>query len=100
MVEDARELLSENVRHYRCRNNLSRRELSEKAHISEKHLASIEGGTSFVSYTSVCQIAKALDVSLSSLFYTEAEREGKEDAEQKVLEKYVDSLKAGLGKKD
>lgn len=69
------------------------------AHISEKHLASIEGGTSFISYTSVCNIANALDVSLSSLFYTEAEREGREEVEQKVILKYIDSLKADLDKK-
>lgn len=100
MVNDARELLSENVRLYRGKNKLTQHELAERTHLSDKHIASIEAGTSFISYTSVCKLAEALNVSLSSLFYTESEREGREAEDKRAIERYLDELRADLEKKD
>lgn len=63
-----------NIHDYRKLRNFSQEELAEKLDISVKHLSTIETGKVFASAELIEKLAKELNVSVSSLFYTQNEK--------------------------
>ena len=71
VVEDERDpflvALGERVRSLRARKGLTRRDLSRASDVSERHLASLEGGVGNASVLILRQIAQALDSQIDEL---------------------------------
>jgi len=59
--------LGERVRALRAKIGMTRKQLSQAARISERHLANLEGGTGNVSVLILVELAKAFDVSVPHL---------------------------------
>jgi XRE family transcriptional regulator, aerobic/anaerobic benzoate catabolism transcriptional regulator len=59
--------LGERVRALRAKIGMTRKQLSQAARISERHLANLEGGTGNVSVLILVELAKAFDVSVPQL---------------------------------
>jgi len=59
--------LGQQVRLFRAASGMTRKQLSQAARISERHLANLEGGTGNVSVLILVELAKAFDVSVSQL---------------------------------
>src|SRR6516225_4027899 len=56
------------VRAWRNRRGLTRKQVSEQADVSERHLAQLEAGEANISVVLLERIAGALDVPIASLF--------------------------------
>ncbi|MDI9333279.1 MAG: helix-turn-helix transcriptional regulator [Cytophagales bacterium] len=59
--------LGERVRLLRTKLSMTRRQLSQETHISERHLANLEGGTGNVSVLILVELAKAFDLTVAQL---------------------------------
>ena len=59
--------LGERVRTLRARKGLTRRDLAQASDVSERHLASLEGGVGNASVLILRQVASALDSQLAEL---------------------------------
>jgi XRE family aerobic/anaerobic benzoate catabolism transcriptional regulator len=66
--------LGERVRELRAQQNLTRKQLSQIAHISERHLANLEGGTGNVSVLILLELAKAFELTPAQLLGEAAPR--------------------------
>src|SRR5262249_4968115 len=64
---DPLKLLSERVRQARARRGMTRKQLARDSGVSERYLAQIEGGRGNISVLVLCQLAKALNVSIDAL---------------------------------
>jgi XRE family aerobic/anaerobic benzoate catabolism transcriptional regulator len=64
---DPLKLLSDSVRKARARRGMTRKQLARDSGVSERYLAQIEGGKGNISVLVLCQLAKALNVSIDAL---------------------------------
>ncbi len=65
--------LSENIRHYRKKANLSQEQLAEKLNISRQAVTKWESGTSAPSTENLLRLCEILDIPLETLLKTEEE---------------------------
>src|SRR5215510_6011226 len=79
--QELKEKVGKNIKFYRFRRQLSQADLAEKAQISVTSLSDIERGNNFPQAKTLCNLAKALDVEVWSLF----RGEGISDEQNTVL---------------
>lgn len=80
--------LGDRVRQLRGRREMTRKMLSHKADVSERHLAQLETGEGNISVVLLRRIASALQVSLAELFSVRTE----EPAERQTILQFLDRL--------
>lgn len=80
--------LGRRVRELRNRRGLTRRQVSQEADVSERHLAQLEAGEGNISVVLLERIAEALDVPIAGLFAPETE----EPAEKKLIQRFLERL--------
>jgi len=86
--KELKEKVGKNIKFYRFRKQLSQTELAEKAKISVTFLSNIERGNNFPLAKTLCNLAKALDVEVWSLF----RGEGATDDQNSVLEHFSEDF--------
>ena len=69
-----KEVFGANIHAYRKEKKWSQEQLAEKVDVSLKHLSNMETGKVFASAELIEKIARALEVSVSALFYTVQEK--------------------------
>ena len=70
---------------------MTQNNLADKAGLTVKTIAKIEAGKTFVSSSSICRLAEALDVTPSLLLQTLDEREETEKIRWKTISEYLES---------
>lgn len=86
--EDFLSSLGRRVRELRNRRGLTRKQLSQEADVSERHLAQLEAGGGNISVVLLERIAAALDVPIASFFAPQTE----EPAEKKLIQRFLERL--------
>ena len=66
--QELREKVGKNIKFFRFRRQLSQADLAEKVQISITSLSDIERGNNFPQAKTLCNLAKALDIEVWSLF--------------------------------
>jgi XRE family aerobic/anaerobic benzoate catabolism transcriptional regulator len=82
--------LGKRVRELRNRRGLTRKQVSQEADVSERHLAQLESGEGNISVVLLQRIAGALSVSLANLFAPQAE----EPTEKRLIQRFLERLPA------
>jgi len=80
--------LGERVRELRRRRGMTRKQMSQEADVSERHLAQLESGEGNISVVLLQRIAAALHVPIANLFVAQS----KERAEKKVIQRFLERL--------
>ena len=80
--------LGNRVRELRCRLGMTRKQMSQQADVSERHLAQLESGEGNISVVLLHRIAAALHVPIASLFVPQTE----EPAEKKLIQRFLERL--------
>lgn len=80
--------LGKRVRELRSRRRMTRKQISQKADVSERHLAQLESGQGNISVVLLQRIAAALHVSIARLFAPQTE----EPAEKRLIRKFLERL--------
>lgn len=80
--------LGKRVRELRSRRGMTRKQVSQKADVSERHLAQLESGEGNISVVLLQRIATALHVPIANLFAPQAE----EAAEKKMIQTLLERL--------
>ncbi len=67
---DEYKVLTENIRYYRMKANLTQEQLAEKSDLSVSYIKQLESGKEFknITFNSFSKIAKALNISVKQLF--------------------------------
>jgi len=86
--QELKEKVGKNIKFFRFRRQLSQADLAEKAKISITSLSDIERGNNFPQAKTLCNLAKALDVEVWSLF----RGENISDEQNKVLEHFSEDF--------
>src|SRR5215467_2784341 len=80
--------LGKRVREYRNRRGMTRKQVSQEADVSERHIAQLESGEGNISVVLLQRIAEALNVPLASLFTPQSE----EPAEKRLIQRFLERL--------
>jgi len=80
--------LGKRVREYRNRRGMTRKQVSQEADVSERHIAQLESGEGNISVVLLQRIAEALNVPLASLFTPQTE----EPAEKRLIQRFLERL--------
>lgn len=80
--------LGKRVRELRNRRGMTRKQVSQEADVSERHLAQLEAGEGNISVVLLQRIAATLDVSLANLFSPQTE----EPAEKRLIQRFLEGL--------
>ena len=80
--------LGSRVRELRGRRGLTRKQVSQEADVSERHLAQLEAGEGNISVVLLQRIAKALNSPIANLFVPQTE----EPAEKRVIQRFLERL--------
>ncbi|MCF0241983.1 MAG: helix-turn-helix transcriptional regulator, partial [Treponema sp.] len=75
---DVKKIFGSNLKKYRKSAKITQEELAEKIGITPQHLSLIETGATFVSAELIENVSSALNVSISSLFFSQEEITGSE----------------------
>ncbi len=67
MKDDRLLQLGQKIRYERLKKGFSQEDLEEKSYVSRRTISEIERGNADIRYTNLCQIASALDMSVSDL---------------------------------
>jgi len=86
--KELKEKVGKNIKFYRFRKQFSQADLAEKAKISITSLSDIERGNNFPQAKTLCNLAKALDVEVWSLFRGETTS----DDQNSVLEHFSEDF--------
>jgi len=86
--QELKEKVGKNIKFYRFRKQLSQADLAEKAQISITSLSDIERGNNYPQAKTLCNLAKALDVEVWSLF----KGEGTTDDQNSVLKHFSEDF--------
>src|SRR5215469_1161347 len=78
--------LGSRVRELRSRRGLTRKQMSQEADVSERHLAQLESGEGNISVVLLQRIAAALEVPIANLFAQQSEEANEKNAIQRFLE--------------
>ncbi|HKD50079.1 MAG TPA: helix-turn-helix transcriptional regulator [Candidatus Acidoferrum sp.] len=79
--------LGKRVRELRARRGMTRKQVSQKADVSERHLAQLESGEGNISVVLLQRIATALRVPMANLFAPQAEQAAEKKMIQTLLER-------------
>lgn len=80
--------LGKRVRELRNRRGMTRKQVSQEADVSERHLAQLEAGEGNISIVLLRRIAEALHVPLANLFAPQPE----EPAEKRLIQRFLERL--------
>src|SRR5215471_18638201 len=80
--------LGSRVRELRNQRGLTRKQMSEEADVSERHLAQLEAGEGNISVVLLQRIAEALNRPIADFFATQTE----EPAEKKLIQRFLERL--------
>jgi XRE family aerobic/anaerobic benzoate catabolism transcriptional regulator len=80
--------LGRRVRELRNRRGLTRKQVSQQADVSERHLAQLEAGEGNISVVLLERIAETLGVAISSLFAPETDQ----PAEKRLIQRFLERL--------
>ncbi len=80
--------LGKHVRDLRNRRGLTRKKVSQAAHVSERHIAQLESGEGNISVLLLQRIAGALNVSVAHLFAPQTE----EPTEKRIIQRFLERL--------
>ena len=80
--------LGQRVRELRTRRGLTRKQVSQQADVSERHLAQLEAGEGNISVVLLERIAEALQVQIASLFRPLTE----EPTERRLIQRFLERL--------
>ena len=86
--QELKEKVGKNIKFFRFRRQLSQADLAEKAQISITSLSDIERGNNFPQAKTLCNLAKALDIEVWSLF----RGENTSDEQNTVLEHFSEDF--------
>ena len=81
-------LLGKSVRELRSRRGMTRKQMSQEADVSERHLAQLESGEGNISVVLLQRVAAALHVPIANLFATESE----ERTEKRLIQRFLERL--------
>ena len=79
--------LGKRVRELRSRRGMTRKQMSQEADVSERHLAQLESGEGNISVVLLQRIAAALGVPIANLFVSQAEEQTEKNVIQRLLER-------------
>src|SRR2546427_1649806 len=82
--------LGKRVRELRNRRGMTRKQVSQDADVSERHLAQLESGEGNISVVLLQRIAAALNVPVANLFAAQAE----EPTEKRLIQRFLERLPA------
>jgi XRE family aerobic/anaerobic benzoate catabolism transcriptional regulator len=80
--------LGKRVRECRSQRGMTRKQVSQEADVSERHLAQLESGEGNISVVLLQRIAEALNVPLANLFTSQTE----EPAEKRLIQRFLERL--------
>jgi XRE family transcriptional regulator, aerobic/anaerobic benzoate catabolism transcriptional regulator len=80
--------LGKRVRELRSRRGMTRKQVSQEADVSERHLAQLEAGEGNISVVLLQRIASALSASLAELFAPDVE----EPVERRLIQRFLERL--------
>jgi XRE family aerobic/anaerobic benzoate catabolism transcriptional regulator len=80
--------LGSRVRELRNRRGLTRKQVSQEADVSERHLAQLEAGEGNISVVLLQRVAEALDAPIANLFAPQAE----EPTEKRLIQRFLERL--------
>ncbi len=80
--------LAKRVRELRNRRGLTRKQVSQEADVSERHLAQLESGEGNISVVLLQRIAEALNVPIADLFVPQTD----EPSEKKFIQRFLERL--------
>lgn len=80
--------LGKRVRELRNRRGLTRKQLSQEADVSERHLAQLEAGEGNISVVLLQRIAEALNVPIANLFAPQTD----EPPEKRLIQRFLERL--------
>jgi XRE family transcriptional regulator, aerobic/anaerobic benzoate catabolism transcriptional regulator len=80
--------LGQRVREFRNRRGLTRKQVSQEADVSERHLAQLESGEGNISVVLLQRIAEALNVPIADLFVPQTE----EPIEKRLIQRFLERL--------
>src|SRR5215472_16649181 len=81
-------VLGRRVRELRSRRGMTRKQMSQEADVSERHLGQLESGEGNISVVLLQRIAKSLNRPISDFFATQAE----EPAEKRLIQRFLERL--------
>src|SRR5215472_1829209 len=84
--------LGKRVRELRSRRGMTRRQMSEEAEVSERHLAQLESGEGNISVVLLQRIAAALHVPIASLFAPQTEQPAEKSPKKKLIQRFLERL--------
>ncbi len=80
--------LGKRVRECRSQRGMTRKQVSQEADVSERHIAQLESGEGNISVVLLQRIAEALNVPLTNLFAPQTE----EPAEKRLIQRFLERL--------
>jgi len=80
--------LGSRVRELRNRRGMTRKQVSQKADVSERHLAQVERGEGNISVVLLQRVAEALNVHMANLFAAQIE----EPADKRLIQRFLERL--------
>src|SRR5438067_12203561 len=80
--------LGKRVRELRSRRGMTRKQVSQEADVSERHLAQLEAGEGNISVVLLQRIAEALHVPIASLFAPQID----EPTERRLIQRFLERL--------
>lgn len=89
---DLLNLLGKRVRELRSRRGLTRKQMSQEADVSERHLAQLESGRGNISVVLLERISAALRVPMANLFVPPTEESAEKVAEKKLIQRFLERL--------
>jgi XRE family aerobic/anaerobic benzoate catabolism transcriptional regulator len=84
--------LGKRVRELRSRRGMTRKQMSQKADVSERHLAQLESGEGNISVVLLQRIAAALRVPIANLFAPQTEESAEKGPERKLIQRFLERL--------
>lgn len=84
--------LGKRVRELRSRRGLTRKQMSQEADVSERHLAQLESGEGNISVLLLQRIAAALRVPISNLFARQIDEPAGKSPEKRLIQRFLERL--------
>src|SRR5690348_13391282 len=84
--------LGKRVRELRSRRGMTRKQMSQKADVSERHLAQLESGEGNISVVLLQRIAAALRVPIANLFAPQTGESAEKGPEKKLIQRFLERL--------
>ncbi|PYU13692.1 MAG: transcriptional regulator [Acidobacteria bacterium] len=84
--------LGKRVRELRSRRGMTRKQMSQEADVSERHLAQLESGEGNISVVLLQRIAAALHVPIANLFAPLTEEPAEKGPEKRLIQRFLERL--------